>query len=152
MKIYLFVFLLLAGAVAIYFLLLSRANTTKTQMKIGSTVISVDIADNIITRAKGLSGSPKLTYDQGMLFIFPNKARQAFWMKDMLFALDFIWINDDRVVQINTDIQPPGMTGGIPVTVTSDTDINNVLEVTSGFIKKYNIKVGDKIKINNIKK
>jgi len=77
-----------------------------------------------------------------MLFIFPKPGRPNFWMKDMNFPLDFIWISGGQVVQLSTNIpatQPP-------VTLTPDQPIDQVLEVNAGFIDKYGIKVGNEVR------
>ena len=76
-----------------------------------------------------------------MLFVFPQPAQHSFWMKDMNFPLDFIWIRNSRVTQVSTHVpatQPP-------VTLAPDQPIDQVLEVNAGFIEKYGIKVGDAV-------
>ena len=113
---------------------------------IGSTPLSVEIADNDIERAKGLSGRKSLDNDAGMLFIFDHAEQYSFWMPDMYFPIDIIWINDGVIVGIEKNVsnifdsENPGYYYP-PVAV------NTVLEVNAMFTEINNIKVGDKITV-----
>src|SRR3972149_3295989 len=67
------------------------------EVQIGDKSITVEIADSIEERGKGLSDRTSLKEDAGMLFIFAKKdVFPSFWMKDTLIPLDFIWINDGK--------------------------------------------------------
>ena len=56
---------------------------------------------------KGLGDRKSLPTDEGMLFSFPGSARSCFWMKDMHFSLDMLWLNSARqVVYIQPDASP----------------------------------------------
>lgn len=63
---------------------------------IGGKKIRVDIADTVVTRTQGLSGRTSLAETDGMLFVFENADRYGFWMKDMNFAIDIIWIDPEK--------------------------------------------------------
>jgi uncharacterized membrane protein (UPF0127 family) len=42
-----------------------------------------------------------------MLFVFEDSAKYSFWMKDMKFLIDIIWLdNDGKVVHIEQNLQP----------------------------------------------
>ncbi|MEK7091081.1 MAG: DUF192 domain-containing protein [Patescibacteria group bacterium] len=112
------------------------------QLSVGSVTINIEIADTENKRQQGLSNHTNLSDQSGMLFIFPQPGRHSFWMKDMNFPLDFIWIRDGQVVQISTNIP----TTQPPVTLTPDQPVDQVLEVPAGFIDKYGIKVGDDVR------
>ena len=93
-------------------------------------------------QAKGLSGRKSLKDDEGMLFVFPQKGRYPFWMKDMNFAIDIIWINEDnKVIYIQKDAKPDSY----PETFGPNEDARYVLEVPSSFSDKNNVKVGDRV-------
>jgi uncharacterized membrane protein (UPF0127 family) len=121
----------------------------KPTLTVGTKTINVELANTPRTRTQGLSGRKNLPPNTGMLFEFPVKSVQTFWMKDMNFALDFIWIADDTVVQVNEAVPPPSKTSGRPVTLTSHEPVTKVLEVESGFVKKFAIKNGDKVVLNS---
>jgi uncharacterized protein len=57
---------------------------------------------------KGLGGRARMPRDQGMLFAYDQSAAgRCFWMKDMRFALDIIWIDSyKKVVTVAPDISP----------------------------------------------
>ena len=78
-----------------------------TQIQIGSTLITAEIADTPAKRELGLSGRPALPADRGILFIFDQPDRHGFWMKDMNFPIDIVWLDENkRVVNITKNLQP----------------------------------------------
>ena len=64
--------------------------------------ILVEVVDTDNARKLGLSYRPSLENNRGMLFDFTNTTdkRPSFWMKDMRFSIDIIWINNGTVVGI----------------------------------------------------
>lgn len=112
-------------------------------IKVGEKKVFVEIADTAKERAKGLSGKERLEENSGMLFVFENPGYHAFWMKDMLFALDFIWTNEKEVIEITKNVQPEKYQP--PKTLVPKNKVDAVLEVEAGFVEKNNIKLGDKI-------
>ena len=70
-------------------------------------------------------------------------------MKGLSFPLDFIWIREDKVVDLLHRVQPP--TPGQPdeslPIYQSEEEVDKVLEVPAGTIQGLNIKVGDTVKI-----
>ena len=107
----------------------------------------VEIADTILKRTKGLSGRESLAENQGMLFLFAKPSKYSFWMAGMNFPLDIIWINGNKIVDISKNIQAPKNTGRLPVIISPSTKIDKVLELSAGAVEKFNIKIGDEIKI-----
>ena len=79
-----------------------------------------------------------------MLFVFPRKQIRSFWMKDMNFPLDIIWISDNKIIKIDKDLQPEGENPKNKYQTIQRVD--KVLEVNSGFTDKYKIKAGDEVK------
>jgi uncharacterized membrane protein (UPF0127 family) len=117
------------------------------ELTIGETVITVEVADNDNSRSMGLSWRESLGEKEGMLFVYENPEIPNFWMYGMQFPLDFIWINDGKVVDVSKNIQHPSTIEEIPVTVSPGTEITQVLEVNAGFVEKYNIKTGDTVEL-----
>lgn len=114
---------------------------------IGQTNLAIVIADTDQTRAQGLSGRERLLDTQGMLFNFrgTNVVRPAFWMKDMKFDLDLIWLKDRRVIGITPNVlAPKNPTDSLP-NYSPPSDIDMVLEVNAGWADQHGIKVGDEI-------
>ncbi len=105
----------------------------------------VEIADNGNKRMRGLQHRAQLPADAGMLFIFPESGRHAFWMKDALIPLDMIWLDSSRkVVHIETGAQP--CSGDICPNYTPSMSALYVLELNAGQVKKNGIKLGDQAK------
>ncbi|MDP2788902.1 MAG: DUF192 domain-containing protein [bacterium] len=104
--------------------------------------IKVELAQMSETRAQGLSGRVSIPEDEGMLFIFENSAQHLFWMKDMKFALDIIWINEDGVVVY---IKKSLTSATYPEVFKPGKNAKYVLEVNAGFSEKNNLKEGDSV-------
>lgn len=150
--------LLIIGALAIFLVSLvtilsivnsgSKKALPQGEVVIGGKEFKVDIADNMITRERGLSGRERLEDNEGMLFIFPYSGVQAFWMKDMKFALDMIWIQDDVIVGITENVPPPTDENILTLpSYPSPQSVNKVLEVNAGTASRVGLKVGDKVEI-----
>lgn len=119
------------------------------QLLVGDKQLAVEVRDTEAGRELGLSGRESLPEGQGMLFIFENKQQPLFWMKDMMIALDMVWILDGKVVQIDENVPPP--TKEIPRVATRVPTglVDWVLEVPSGWVAKYGVKVGDEVVLEN---
>lgn len=124
----------------------------KQTINIGGHSFQVEIADTQEKRRIGLTKYKNLPENYGMLFVFKKPARPAFWMKDMNFPIDIIWIADNRVVQITTSV--PTVLDNTPneqiPTYSPTQPVNYVLEIMAGEVKKKKIKVGDKVRIPNL--
>lgn len=70
--------------------------------------ITVEVVDTPELRRQGLSGRENLPDDKGMLFVFDKASSDnCFWMKDMNFSIDMVWMNNDReVVTVKPNISP----------------------------------------------
>ena len=121
-------------------------------IKIGSIPLQVQIADTRPLQTRGLMFQEKLPYDQGMLFVFDDEGVRSMWMLNMQFALDVIWLDaDGKVVYIQKDAQPcKSAIETAACTFTNGNSAKYVLEVTSGFVDKYNITENSKLEIISI--
>lgn len=118
------------------------------QISIGSVKVRVEVVDEREEQIQGLSGRESLCPDCGMLFVFERAERRNFWMKDMRFALDMIFIRKGEVVEIVADISAPS--SAVIPQVQSREEADTVLEVNAGFAKSAKIKVGDKVGFDNL--
>ncbi len=116
---------------------------------IGKAKLDVEIASTIEAQTQGLSQREALTDTQGMLFDLRSRpiSKPTFWMKDMRFDLDIIWINDFKVVDISKNVPTPNPLSTLDQLprYSPTQNANMVLEVISGWSDKNKIKVGDKI-------
>ena len=139
------IFLFLVLNVLSYYFLPSSINSNSMGVQINRAYWQVEIVNNDLSRAKGLSGRGSLAPGAGMLFIFNTPSRYTFWMRDMKFPLDMIWINDGKVVDITKNAPPLKL---INFKVYSPVEpANMVLEVNAGQADQYGIKSGDQVLI-----
>lgn len=108
--------------------------------------LKVKLAKTSDQKSIGLGNTKVLASDAGMLFVYNNYVIPSFWMKDMDFPIDIIWIKDDLVVGFEKDLKPQSSNINLPI-YQPKTFINYVLEVNSGFVDKYSLKIGDKVKL-----
>jgi hypothetical protein len=112
-------------------------------IEVADKKIKVDIADTPELQERGLSYRKNLKEDEGMLFVFNNSGRYSFWMKDMYFPIDMIWLDDNlKVVYIKKNAKPESY----PETFGPNVSTKYVLEVVAGFSEKNNLKEGDVIR------
>lgn len=118
-------------------------------MQVGATVLSVELADTPLKRASGLSGRHGLTENEGTLFIFEHSDMHRFWMKDMRFPIDIIWIGEgvgetpgnSAVVGIAPNIYPDSF----PKRFIPSVPVRYVLEVNAGWAKRHGIQNGTRV-------
>lgn len=123
---------------------------SKNILKINDVDIYVEIADTESKRSSGLSNRPPLEDKEGMLFVFPqNDIKPIFWMKDMYFDIDIIWINDGIVSEIHSNVarSNEGTTVEDLIRYTPEHEIDYVLKMNAGSAQKYGIEVGDTVTI-----
>ena len=111
-------------------------------IQIGDATLRVEVADTDQKRVQGLSGRPSLAKNEGILFVFEEPGRYGFWMKDMNFSIDIIWIGQDKkVVEIMNTIVPETF----PEVFYSKEPIQYVLEVNAGWAKENDVQLRDKV-------
>lgn len=121
-------------------------------VKINGVDIQIIVASTNTDRAKGLSNKASLGEKEGMFFVFDQKnIKPSFWMKDMLIPIDIIWIQANKIVQIDKNIQAPqkGTPDNKLTIYTPKVPMDYVLEVNSGFSDKYNLKVNDSVDLTS---
>lgn len=126
------------------------AKQTKSSIEIKGHVLNIELARTDAEMSKGLSARRTLAEDDGMLFIFKQKLYPSFWMHDMNFPLDFIWIDEETIVDITKDVPNPEKgTKDTQLKLYSPTHpVNYVLEVNAGYCTKMGIEIGDIVKMN----
>lgn len=127
-------------------------NYQPDQIKIGSAIVTIELADSEEKRTKGLSGRESLPEDQGMLFVFSNPDRYSFWMKEMKIPLDIIWIINGKVIgyEENVSIPVEGVADASLPLYTPPEAVIAVLEVNAGFVKDNQIKIGDAVEFADL--
>ncbi len=106
----------------------------------------VTIAQSEAQRERGLSGREVLNQDEGMLFLFPAQGIYPFWMPEMRFPLDIIWIRQNAIVEM-AQLDAPSSTNPIPERYTPVERADMVLEVPAGTAHTLHLRIGDSIAI-----
>lgn len=113
---------------------------TKPMIKIGGVDMVVTLARTEEERQQGLSDTESLPAMTGKLFIFEQPARYGFWMKDMNYAIDIIWIDENyKVVHIEESVSPDTF----PESFKPSAPALYVLETNAGFSQQYSVRKGD---------
>ncbi|RJQ27704.1 DUF192 domain-containing protein [Candidatus Parcubacteria bacterium] len=122
------------------------------QVLVGNHAFDVYVAKNDKERMAGLTKYDKLDKDKGMLFVFDKKDNYSFWMRNMKFPIDIVFIDENKIIDIAEGAEPvkgDENPSGVPIYRSKEKG-NYVLEVNSGLVKEYSIKVGDKVTFKNL--
>lgn len=112
---------------------------------IGQTTWAVELATTPAQRAQGLSGREGLLEGTGMLFIFETDRRLTFWMPEMNFPLDMVWIDSGCLVvdaTLNAPVPLPGQSRADLPRFSPRQPARFVLEVNAGEFEGSEITLG----------
>jgi uncharacterized protein len=129
------------------FQVIKQEKLSTGQVIINNQVINVELAKTTSQQTQGLSNRFSLAENSGLLFIFPDYSLRSFWMKDMKFPLDFIWIKGNIIVDITPNVPAPTLGQKELPVYQPKTEVNYVLEVNAGYVKFQNIQIGDRVEI-----
>lgn len=91
--------------------------------------------------ARGLSGRESLDRNKAMVFKYPKVEQRCFWMKDMKFAIDIVWLDAGRkVTAIERNVQP----SSYPESFCHDGQ--TIVEFAAGTAERLPLYTGDIVK------
>lgn len=108
--------------------------------------LEVEVANTKASRELGLSGRKSMSDEEGLLFVFDEPGRYGFWMKDMTFALDLVWINEDGIV---VSLEREVATSTYPKVFMNQSGASYVLEINAGQAQKFGLYLGSKVKMTD---
>lgn len=124
-----------------------RSETLLIQTKRGDVYgLKIEIAKTFREKQSGLMHRRRLEVGKGMLFVYDHSLIPAFWMKNMNFPLDMIFIGEDLLIRDIAEKVPPCKNEPCP-TYTPSQPAQYVLEVPGGYTQLFKIKTGDKIEL-----
>ena len=126
------------------------ANPLQPQTKkitINGHTFTAEVAQTAKAQQIGLTKYDSLPVEKGMLFPFAKAGEYAFWMRDMKFPIDLLFIKENTIVAVIENAPPAKASDTNIPTYGEDITSDAVLEITAGLSKKYEIKQGDKIVI-----
>jgi uncharacterized membrane protein (UPF0127 family) len=138
--------LILAGAGLVGWSLSREA----PRIVVGGDTIRVTVADEESEQVQGLSGRAGLASDAGMLFVYQQPSRPGFWMKDMRFDIDIIWIGEPEGQPKIMAVLPYLTPQTYPQVFAPPEDIapvRYVLEVPAGTVDRLDWQIGDLVQI-----
>lgn len=97
-------------------------------------VLNVEVKNDAAGRAEGLMYRKTMAEDDAMLFVWPDLAQRAMWMKNTLIPLDMLFLQDHRVVGMVENTIP-----GDETILTVEAPANRVLEVKSGNLLHWGV-------------
>ena len=113
----------------------------KVTMNLSAERFTIEVADTLVSRIKGLQNRRSIGKNEGMLFVFSNESRAGFWMKHVKFSLDIIFLNRERkIVDIFENAQP--CKSLICPTYTPKENMLYALELPAGSVERLSLKIG----------
>jgi uncharacterized membrane protein (UPF0127 family) len=102
------------------------------------------VASTSAEQQQGLSDVPFLASTTGMLFVFDTPDDYGFWMKDMRFPLDIIWLDQSfKIIHIEYSLSP----STYPQVFYPGSPAKYVIEVNAGFVKEFSLSEGQTMQI-----
>lgn len=150
-KLLFIVVLLAAAAVGVYFYMVAQPDPSiktmpKISAKIGDRTFSLYAPTGEESLQKGLAVFDEIGTDEGMIFRGLPVGVQAFWMKDMKFDIDILWVNKDNevihiVYEASKDSYPTKFENP------STRPASYVVELSAGAVEKHGVAPGTIVKI-----
>jgi hypothetical protein len=116
------------------------------EVTIGIHRVQVEVADSPERMGRGLSGRASLAEGRGMIFPYARADRHGFWMYDMHFDIDMVWIRGDRIVDV-TSRAPHDPPGELPIYRPGE-PADLILEVPAGTAERLGWKIGDRVTVD----
>ncbi|MEK7192050.1 MAG: DUF192 domain-containing protein [Patescibacteria group bacterium] len=138
-----FLFIVFAAVAVIFLATKKNEQSPIREIIIGGHIFQVEIADDVFSRSQGLSNRESLEPDRGMLFIFEQPASQSFWMKNMKFPLDIIWIKNGKIIGLEKNVPPDA--SPMPRVYPSPSQVDQVLEINAGKADDLNMEIGEMV-------
>ena len=109
-------------------------------------IIRAEVANTPSLKEQGLSGRVSMDADRGMLFVFAKPSIYGFWMKDMNYPLDMVWMDaDHQVISVSNDVA----TSTYPNAIFPASKIQYVLELNAGTSQNFGIATGTVLRFTN---
>ncbi|PID31097.1 hypothetical protein CSA80_03110 [Candidatus Saccharibacteria bacterium] len=111
-------------------------------LTVGGQYYTLTVAANDEARSKGLGGRRDMARNEGMLFVFEREAVRCFWMKNMQFSIDIIWLNAAKqVVHVEPNLSPKTF----PKSFCPAKPAQYVVELRAGEAARSGVKNGQKL-------
>lgn len=144
-KIILIIFLFFLSGLIIFSFF--KKTEKETRICFEDRCFSVELALTPEERKTGLMFRQKLDRNKGMLFVFENEGEYSFWMSNVLFPLDIIWINKDKKIVFIAENCQPCLDSFCP-NIKPEEKAKYVLEINGGLVSEIGLSLGDKLEFD----
>jgi uncharacterized membrane protein (UPF0127 family) len=117
------------------------------QVVINNHTFNLEIAKTEKEQEIGLAKYKNIPQNFGMLFPFEKPNYHSFWMKNMKFPIDIIFIRDNKIIKIFNNVPAPKSNNEQLSIYTPDQFSDTVLEINAGLSDKYNFQKNESIVI-----
>jgi uncharacterized protein len=123
---------------------IASSSLQTAEITVGGVPLTVELAYQPVDRALGLGSRDGLAPGTGMLFLFEAAAPRSFWMRDMQFCIDIIWIETGVIQGAYESVcpEPPGTADSDLASYSSPVPVTYVLEVPAGWLDAYGLGAG----------
>ncbi len=125
-----------------------RAEGSAPAVVIRDITVPVEVMRTAEEKRQGLSGRMSLEANSGMLFLYDAPGYYAFWMPDMHFDIDILWLREGKIVDLRTQV--PHDPGTPLPTYRPRAPADSVLEVNAGFSASHGWSIGDPVRLRGI--
>ena len=109
----------------------------------GSARFTVEVVDTVPTRAQGLMHRESMPKSAGMLFVYDRDRPVTFWMKNVAFPLDLMFIDSSgRIAHIVEEAEPDST-----APIASGVAVGAVLEIRGGASRRAQIRPGHTVSL-----
>ena len=122
----------------------------KVDLQIGAYTVRAMVASDDKSWGQGLSGLALLKQGEGMWFAFRDDMIRDFWMPNMNFPIDIVWVDKNYTVLGAAVNAQPETNLRYPKIFTSPSPARYVLELPAGDVARLHIKNGTKIVVRDI--
>ena len=120
-------------------------NTIPVRLPDGAT-IRAEVMVKPADQARGLMFRETLAPNRGMLFVNENEDKRPYWMYQVKFPLDLIWMDKNkRVVELVTSAPPCNTKASECPNYGGNSASRYVLELSGGQAAKHQVRVGSTI-------
>ncbi|MGB4759371.1 MAG: DUF192 domain-containing protein [Candidatus Saccharimonadales bacterium] len=119
--------------------------TAPVANKVSLTGFKTETVNTTATRNRGLGGHASLGSNEAMVFDFSDGANgQCFWMKDMMFSIDIVWLDENnQVAKIADNVSP----ATYPKSFCAEQNPKYVIELAAGRASELGLQVGSQVKL-----
>ena len=126
-----------------------RTGDDSTKVRITDQTFNAQVARTDAEKQIGLSETEVLGESDGMLFVFDEPDFYSFWMKDMKFPIDIIYINGDKITTIIKNASPSSSAENLVIYQPKEKS-DKVFEINAGLADQLNLKEGMTINIESL--